>query len=175
MTQQPGSSQPAEAHPLPGQPAADLDAVDRHLIALLSRDARLSIRTLATKVHISRTSAHTRVQNLVRLGVITGFGAQIDRRALGLHVSAIVVVKIGAVSWAEMAARLAALPFVESAQAVSGDIDIILTVSAPDQEQLGQAILRDIHSMPGVVSTRSHVILEQIAGHAPGSSPDAWS
>jgi DNA-binding Lrp family transcriptional regulator len=107
------------------------------------------MRTLATAVHISRTSAHTRVQNLVQLGVITGFGAQINRRALGLHVSAIVVVKIGAVSWAEMAARLAELPFVESAQAVSGDIDIILTVSAPDQEQLGQAILRDIHSSRG--------------------------
>jgi DNA-binding Lrp family transcriptional regulator len=175
MTQQPGFSHSETAHAMPGRPAPDLDAVDRHLIALLSQDARLSMRTLATAVHISRTSAHTRVQNLVQLGVITGFGAQINRRALGLHVSAIVVVKIGAVSWAEMAARLAELPFVESAQAVSGDIDIILTVSAPDQEQLGQAILRDIHSMPGVVSTRSHVILEQMAGHAPGTSSDVWS
>ena len=173
MTQQPGFA--AEPGVQPAQPRPALASVDRHLIALLSGDARLSMRTLATAVHISRTSAHTRVQNLVRLGVITGFGAQIDRRALGLHVSAIVVVKIGAVSWGEIAARLAELPFVESAQAVSGDIDIILTVSAPDHEQLAQAILRDIHSMPGVVSTRSHVILEQIGGHPPGTVPDAWS
>ncbi|MFC5931397.1 Lrp/AsnC family transcriptional regulator [Cryobacterium melibiosiphilum] len=165
MTQQPGSA---------AQPTPVLDSVDRHLIALLSHDARLSIRALATEVHISRTSAHTRVQNLVQMGVITGFGARIDRKALGLHVSAIVVVKIGAVSWSEIAERLADLPFVESAQAVSGDIDIILTVSAPDHEQLGQAILRDIHSMPGVLSTRSHVILEEIVGHPPGTVPDAW-
>ena len=175
MTQQPGCSKAGSSKAESSQPVPILDAVDRHLIALLSRDARLSMRSLASAVHISRTSAHTRVQNLVRLGVITGFGAQIDRKALGLHVSAIVVVKIGAVSWAEIAARLAELPFVESAQAVSGDIDIILTVSAPDHEQLGQAILRDIHSMPGVVSTRSHVILEHIAGHPPGTSPNAWS
>ncbi len=152
----------------------DLDNIDRQVVAELSRDGRLSMRAIAERVHISRTAAHTRVQNLVRQGVITGFGAQIDRKLLGLHVSALVVVKIGDVSWGEIASRLAELPFVEKAQAVSGDIDIILTVSAPDHEQLSQAILRDIHSMPGVISTRSHLILEEIAGHAPGATPDTW-
>jgi DNA-binding Lrp family transcriptional regulator len=155
-------------------PPAGLDAIDRRIVAELSRDARLSMRQLASLVHISRTAAHTRVQNLVRHGVITGFGAQIDPRALGLHVSALVVVKIGTVSWSDMASRLSELPFVEKAQAVSGDIDIILTVSAPDHEQLSQAILRDIHSMPGVISTRSHLILEEIAGRAPAEAPDIW-
>jgi DNA-binding Lrp family transcriptional regulator len=163
MTQHPAS----DAHPGP-------DEIDRLIVAELSRDARLSMRQIAERVHISRTTAHTRVQNLVRHGVITGFGAQVDRKSLGLHVSALVVVKIGDVSWAEIATRLAELPFVEKAQAVSGDIDIILTVSAPDHEQLSQAILRDIHSMPGVISTRSHLILEEIAGRAPGTTPDIW-
>lgn len=153
---------------------AALDSIDRQIVAALARDARLSMRQVAERVHISRTSAHSRVQNLVRQGVITGFGAQIDRKSLGLHISALVVVKIGDVSWAEIASKLAELPFVEKAQAVSGDIDIILTVSAPDHEQLSQAILRDIHSMPGVISTRSHLILEEIAGHAPGETPDIW-
>ena len=155
-------------------PHDGLDRIDRQIIAELSRDARLSMRAIAELVHISRTAAHSRVQNLVKQGVITGFGAQIDRKSLGLHVSALVVVKIGDVSWGEIASRLAELPFVEKAQAVSGDIDIILTVSAPDHEQLSQAILRDIHSMPGVISTRSHLILEEIAGHAPGATPDIW-
>lgn len=163
MTQHPAS----DAHP-------GLDEIDRLIVAELSRDARLSMRQIAERVHISRTAAHTRVQNLVRHGVITGFGAQVDRKSIGLHVSALVVVKIGDVSWAEIATRLAELPFVEKAQAVSGDIDIILTVSAPDHEQLSQAILRDIHSMPGVISTRSHLILEEIAGRAPGTTPDIW-
>jgi len=156
-----------DAHP-------GLDSIDRQIVAELSRDARLSMRALASEVHISRTAAHTRVQKLVQHGVITGFGAQIDRKSLGLQVSALVVVKIANVSWVEIAGRLAELPFVEKAQAVSGDIDIILTVSAPDHEQLSQAILRDIHSMPGVVSTRSHLILEEITGHSPGATPDVW-
>ncbi|TFC91949.1 Lrp/AsnC family transcriptional regulator [Cryobacterium sinapicolor] len=158
---------------VPGTPDG-LDPIDRQIVAELSRDGRLSMRQLATLVHISRTTAHSRVQNLVRQGVVTGFGAQIDRRALGLGVSALVIVKIGEVSWAEMARRLSELPFVEKAQAVSGDIDIILTVSAPDHEQLSRAILRDIHSMPGVISTRSHLILEEITGLPPARAADSW-
>ncbi|MDH6237354.1 Lrp/AsnC family transcriptional regulator [Cryobacterium sp. CG_9.6] len=152
----------------------DLDNIDRQIVAELSRDARLSMRALALKVHISRTAAHTRVQRLVSRGVITGFGAQTDRKSLGLHVSALVIVKIADVSWSDIAGRLAALPYVEKAQAVSGDIDIILTVNAPSHELLSQAILRDIHSMPGVVSTRSHLILEEIMGQKPGITPDVW-
>jgi len=163
MTQQSASDAPSE-----------LDSIDRQIVAELSRDARLSMRALAVQVHISRTAAHTRVQRLVSRGVITGFGAQTDPKSLGLHVSALVVVKIGDVSWGDIATRLAALPYVEKAQAVSGDIDIILTVNAPSHELLSQAILRDIHSMPGVVSTRSHLILEEIVGRQPGTVPDVW-
>jgi len=155
-------------------PHPGLDNIDRQIVAELSYDARLSMRQLALQVHISRTAAHTRVQKLIGHGVITGFGAQTDRKALGLNVSALVVVKIGDVAWGKIAAQLAELPFVEKAQAVSGDIDIILTVSAPDHEQLSQAILRDIHTMPGVISTRSHLILDEIIGHSPGATPDAW-
>jgi DNA-binding Lrp family transcriptional regulator len=154
--------------------ATGLDSIDRQIIAELSHDGRLSMRAIAERVHISRSAAHTRVQQLVQRGVITSFGAQIDRSAIGLHVSALVVVKIGDVSWGDIAAQLAELPFVEKAQAVSGDIDIILTVSAPDHEQLSRAILRDIHSLPGVLSTRSHLILEEIEGHAPSSSLESW-
>ncbi len=151
-----------------------LDDIDRRIVAELSRDGRLSVRTLAERVHVSRTAAHNRLQALQRRGVISGFGAQIDRKAIGLDISALVVVRIGEVPWEQIAAKLATLPFVEKVQAVSGDIDIILTVSAPDHEQLSQAILRDIHDMPGVVSTRSHLILAEIEGHPPAQTLDIW-
>ncbi|WP_350349878.1 Lrp/AsnC family transcriptional regulator [Agromyces sp. G08B096] len=151
-----------------------LDPIDRRIVAELSRDGRLSVRTLAERVHISRTAAHNRLLHLQQRGVITGFGAQIDRKAIGLSISALVVVRIGDVPWEDIARKLATLPFVEKVQAVSGDIDIILTVSAPDHEQLSQAILRDIHDLPGVVSTRSHLILAEIPGRPPAQTLDIW-
>lgn len=150
-----------------------IDAIDRRIIAELGQDARLSIRSLAERVHISRTAAHTRLGRLLEHGVITGFSANVDREVLGLGVTAIVIVKVEA-DWPTVSEALAALPFVEKAQALSGDIDILLTVSAPDHNALSETILRRIHSMPGVASTRSYMILEERAGTAPELSTDAW-
>ena len=55
-----------------GRLAADLDDVDRAIIRELIADGRLSIRTLAERVRISRTNAYARVERLMADGVITG-------------------------------------------------------------------------------------------------------
>jgi len=151
-----------------------IDRTDRAIIAELAADSRLSIRTIAERVHISRTAANHRVQRLIADGVLTGFGAQVDRKAIGLEVVAIVIVKVEKVPWPEVASALAELPFVESVLAVSGDIDFVLTVSAPDHQHLSEVIMRQIQGMAGVVSTRSHVVLDARAGAAPGTRQDDW-
>ncbi|WP_395243110.1 Lrp/AsnC family transcriptional regulator [Agromyces sp. MMS24-K17] len=155
--------------------ADPLDAIDRRIVAELSRDGRLSVRTLADRVHISRTAAHNRIQHLQVRGVITGYGAQIDRESIGLRSCALVVVRVEPGAWEEIAARLAALPFVEKVQAVASEVDLILTVSAPDHEQLSQAILRDIQQAPGVVSTRSHLIRAEVTGRPPAQALENWN
>lgn len=151
-----------------------IDRTDRAIIAELAADSRLSIRTIAERVHISRTAAHNRVQNLIATGVLTGFGAQVDRKSIGLNVTAIVIVKVGDAPWPQVAAALSELPYVESVSAVSGDIDFVVTVSAPDHEHLSEVIMRQILGTPGVVSTNSHVILDTRTGSAPGMRRDDW-
>jgi DNA-binding Lrp family transcriptional regulator len=145
-----------------------LDRTDRAIVSELAVDSRLSIRSLAERVHISRTAAHRRVQNLIETGVLTGFGATVDRKAIGLDVVAIVIVNVGDAPWQDAAAALARIPYVESVLAVSGDIDIVLTVSAPDHQHLSEVIMREIRGIPGVQSTRSHIVLDSRAGTAPG-------
>jgi DNA-binding Lrp family transcriptional regulator len=151
-----------------------VDRIDRAIISELARDSRLSIRSIADRVHISRTAANKRVLNLIESGVLKGFTAQVDRKAIGLNVTALVIVKVGNVPWPDLASALARLPFVESVLAVSGDIDFVLTVSAPDQEHLSEVIMRQIHEMPGVISTSSHIVLDSRDGTAPGIAADEW-
>lgn len=150
-----------------------IDEIDRRIVAELGKDGRLSIRGLAERVHISRTAAHSRLTRLLDNGVITGFSANVDREALGLGITAIVIVKVNS-DWSTVSEALAGLPFVEKAQALAGDIDILLTVSAPDHDTLSDTILRSIHNMPGVASTRSYMLLEERAGTAPAIAADVW-
>lgn len=157
----------------PKPPHAPLDAVDRRIVAALGRDARLSVRQLAEQVHISRSAAHARLTRLIDTGVITGFRAEVDREKLGLALTAVVIVKVDT-DWSSVAESLATLPFVEKAQALGGDVDILLTVSAPDHDALSETILRRIHTVPGVASTRSYIVLEERAGTSPEQATDIW-
>ncbi len=151
-----------------------LDRIDRAIVAELSRNSRLSVRAVAELVHVSRSVANNRIHNLIETGVLKSFTANVDRKALGLNVTAIVVVTLDGVPWTELAASLAALPFVENVLAVSGDIDFVVTVSAPDNDHLSAVIMHQINTMPGVRSTRSHVVLDSRDGTAPGVAQSSW-
>lgn len=146
-----------------------IDDIDRRIIAALVADSRLSVRQLAEQVHVSRSAAHSRLAALIDDGVLRRFTVDVDREQLGISVTAVVVVKVGDRPWPDIRSDLAALPFVEKVQAVSGDIDALVTVHAPSNAELSQVILRRIHEVPGVVSSRSLLILDEVTGHRPGS------
>ncbi|CAG7845226.1 Leucine-responsive regulatory protein [Pseudoclavibacter triregionum] len=150
-------------------PSASLDRTDRAILAELQQDARLSVRALAERLHLSRTAAHARLQSLIQRGVITGFAASVDRQALGLAVAALVIVRIEESDWQSIASEIESLPYVDTVMAVSGDVDFVVTVSVPDHATLSSVILQRIHAIKGVTSTRSYIILEERRG--PGA-PD---
>jgi Lrp/AsnC family leucine-responsive transcriptional regulator len=69
------------------------DAVDRKIIGELSSDGRISLAELGRRVNLSSPATAERVQRLESAGVITGYRAEIDPRALGYNLTAIVRVK----------------------------------------------------------------------------------
>jgi Lrp/AsnC family leucine-responsive transcriptional regulator len=72
---------------------AMIDEIDRRLLSELGDDARLSTAELGRRVALSPPAVAERVRRLERLGVITGYRAQIDPRALGYRIAAIVRVR----------------------------------------------------------------------------------
>ena len=57
--------------------------MDRRILDELVRDGRMSIRTLAERMHISRANAYARVERLLADGVITGFRARVAPEPAG--------------------------------------------------------------------------------------------
>jgi Lrp/AsnC family leucine-responsive transcriptional regulator len=67
--------------------------VDRALLVELQADARLSLAELGRRVGLSAPAVAERLQRLQLEGVITGFHARIDPRALGLAITAVIRVR----------------------------------------------------------------------------------
>jgi DNA-binding Lrp family transcriptional regulator len=147
-----------------GQTAAALDDVDRAILRELEADGRLSMRTLAERVSVSRSNVYTRVERMIADGVITGFSARIDPVRTGLGTAAYVLLTIEQHSWREVAARLREVPYLEHLAFVGGDVDLVMLVRTPDNVILRDVVLARIHAIPGVRSTRTWLIFDEANG-----------
>ncbi|HZD38038.1 MAG TPA: AsnC family transcriptional regulator, partial [Actinomycetes bacterium] len=71
-----------------------VDELDIRLIRELAAHPRASHLELARRVGVSRATVHARLAKLGQRGVITGFGPELDPRALGYDVQAFVTLGI---------------------------------------------------------------------------------
>src|SRR5919201_4219881 len=70
-----------------------LDATNLRLLQELQANGRLGMAELGRRVGMSAPAVAERVQRLERAGVITGYRAELDPRALGYQLTAIVRIK----------------------------------------------------------------------------------
>src|ERR1051325_4137198 len=71
----------------------DLDSIDRRLLELLQKDGRTSNADLARAVRMAPSAVFERVRRLERDGVIRGYGARLDPRAIDRSLLACVLVR----------------------------------------------------------------------------------
>lgn len=80
-------------HPSNAVVPVRLDQTDRWIVGILATEARIPLAELGRRVHLSPPAVAGRVQRLEQSGVITGYRATIDPRALGYQLTAFVRVK----------------------------------------------------------------------------------
>ncbi len=98
-----------------------LDAVDHKIIAELSTDGRMSFAELGRRTNLSSPAVAERVKRLEQAGVITGYRAEIDPRALGYQLTAIVRVKPAVRQLSKIAELAGEIPQVEECLRITGE------------------------------------------------------
>jgi Lrp/AsnC family leucine-responsive transcriptional regulator len=98
-----------------------LDTVDHQIIGELARDGRISFAELGRRVSLSSPAVTERVRRLEQLGVITGYRAEIDPRALGYSLTAIVRVKPAVRQLSKIAELAADIPQIEECLRITGE------------------------------------------------------
>ena len=112
-----------------------MNAIDKKILAILQDDATVAVAEISMRVGLSATPCWRRIQNLERAGVIRRRVALLDARALNVGVTVFVGLKTSNHSqdWLEGFARqVAAIDEVVEFHRLSGDVDYLLKVVAPD-------------------------------------------
>ena len=68
-----------------------LDKNSKKIVRALESDARMSFAALGDEIGMSKTPCWNKVQQLQNTGVIQGYSAQLDPKALGLTIRALVL------------------------------------------------------------------------------------
>ena len=98
-----------------------LDETDRGIIGALATDGRISFAELGRRVSLSAPAVAERVRRLEQTGVITGYRAEIDPRALGYPLTAIVRVKPAIRQLSKVAELAADIPEVAECLRITGE------------------------------------------------------
>ena len=98
-----------------------LDTTDRQIIAELAKDGRIPFAELGRRVSLSAPAVTERVRRLEQTGVITGYRAEIDPRALGYSLTAIVRVKPAVRQLSKIAELAADIPQIEECLRITGE------------------------------------------------------
>jgi DNA-binding Lrp family transcriptional regulator len=159
-----GTAKPKDVRP------ADLDDVDRRLLAILHADARISNSALADAVGIAPSTCHGRVRRLQELGVIRGFHADIDPAAIGLPLQAMVSVRLQSGARGKIRNFLQQIrrkPQVIDVYFLAGADDFILHVAARDTDDLRSFVVDNLNADADVAGTQTSLIFEHLRGGAP--------
>jgi Lrp/AsnC family transcriptional regulator, leucine-responsive regulatory protein len=140
--------------------------VDRALLAALARDGRASYTELAERVGLSVSAVHQRVRRLEQRGLIKGYSATVDAKAVGLPMTAFVsITPIEAAQPDDAPARLAHLTAIEACHSVAGAESYILKVRVASPDAL-EGLLAEIRAAANV-TTRTTVVLSTFYENRP--------
>ncbi|GHB36566.1 AsnC family transcriptional regulator [Pseudovibrio japonicus] len=133
------------------------DAIDRKIIAILSKEARIPVKTLAARINLSRSATSERITRLEKNGTIRGYRADIG----GLdpaNISAFLFIRLSHTPMLGILDTLAAFPEVKRVSSVSGELDLVVEVVAASMEHLNN-VRNTIATIEGVQDLTTTIIL----------------
>jgi len=138
----------------------ELDDTDREILRILQEDARTPFSEIARRIDMSSATVHDRVNRMKDEGVITGYHAEVDPKALGYDVSAVVGFRVEQGREEGVLDRLSAIDGVQEIHLTTGDWDVVARLYANDAEELKDLLFDRIANMDGLLRSNTTVVLD---------------
>jgi DNA-binding Lrp family transcriptional regulator len=159
------------ARPAPNHPQPSVDAVDRAMLELLAKDARITNQRMAERVGIAPSTAVARLRSLRERGVIRGFHAEVDLAALGRPLQALIAVRLAVHARDQIddfTNAVRQLPGVLMVFHLTGVTDYLVWVAAADAQDLREFVVDHLATHPSVSHAETSLIYEHRRG------PGVW-
>lgn len=142
-----------------------MDAINKKILKLLEKNARIEVSDIAVVVDITEKEAAERIAALEKDGVICGYKSVIDWEKVETDsVSAIIELKVtpkAGFGFEEVAARVAKYPEVESVYLMSGAYDLNVVVKGRTFHEVSNFVSRELAMIDSVTSTGTQFVMRR--------------
>ncbi|MGJ7543948.1 Lrp/AsnC family transcriptional regulator [Variovorax sp. LT1R16] len=128
-----------------------LDNKDRLILEALQLDARQSLAAIGKRVGLSQPAMSERVRKLEDAGVIEGYGARVNLRAIGVGLQAIIRIQTTHAGIRKYLKLFEEMPEVLEADRVTGEDCFIVRCAIAEPQDLERVV--DALAMQGSVTT----------------------
>jgi Lrp/AsnC family transcriptional regulator, regulator for asnA, asnC and gidA len=139
----------------------ELDEVDRKILRELQKDARASFKKIGEGVGVSEATVFVRVKKLQDRGVLRGFKAVVDPKAVGKSLTAIMLVRANPKSLRGMLDALRRFEDIYEIYDVTGQYYSILKIRTGGTDELSR-IIDEIGAIDGVAGTETIIVLRTV-------------
>lgn len=137
-----------------------IDDIDRRILTMLQANARVTNAEIARTVGMAPSAIFERIRKLEDRGIILGYTARLDARALGYGLVAFVSLKAGEMGRsAEILHRLSEIPEVQEVHLIVGDDCFLVKVRVEDTDALARLLQDGLQRIDGVGSTKTTIVL----------------
>ena len=143
-----------------------IDRYDQRILEILQTDGRISNQDLADRIGLSPSPCLRRVRALEESGLVAGYRAIVDAKALGLNLLALVHISMDHHTperFENFETKIAALPEILECLLITGqDADYQLKLIVRDMDAYQALLLHKITRIEGVTGVHSSFVLRRV-------------
>ncbi len=138
-----------------------VDDLDRKIIALLQKNARLSYREMARELNVAVGTVYNRIKKLEEEGVIKGYAPILDYEKLGFGLTALIGIKAQGRKIVEIERRIAEKKNAMMVYDITGEFDIFVIAKFRDRADMNRFV-KWLLSLDGVEKTNTSVAMQVV-------------
>ena len=138
-----------------------MDSTDRKILALLQKNARMTVKELAGKVSLSAPSVAARIQKMEDTGVISGYHAVINTEMAGYPIRAFIQVQVKVKRRADFFKHVKRRREVMACHCITGDYDMLIEGVFPRTRDISSFV----ESLQEFGETKTYIVFSEIIEH----------
>lgn len=142
-----------------------LDHIDTQIITLLSQNAKLSNKEIASQVGLTVTPTFERIKRLERIGLIQGYTTILNKKMIGkgLKVQCLVSLKEHHLELLKsFETKIVHFDEVSECYHIAGDYDYILAIEVKDMDEYQYFLKEKLASIPSISNVQSSFVMSTI-------------